>query len=525
MFRLWTYRFLIRSLFLLFYLVLPFLTVCAVKAQTVPPGFSVRLFANNLGLATAMAFAPDGRLFVSHQNGAVWIVKDGVRLTDPFLTLLASAQGERGLLGVALDPNFPTDPYVYVYYTTRESQPRNRVSRFTANGDVAVPGSEFVLINLPLLWDGFYHHGGGIHFGLDGKLYVGTGDNQIGEFAQSLDDLHGKMLRLNKDGTIPVDNPFYNVATGDNRAIWALGLRNPFTFAIHPQTGRMFINDVGESSWEEINEGMPGANYGWPNTEGYFDPAEFPNFTNPVHVYANDPDNATVCAIAGGTFYPSTAQHFPDVYSDKYFFADLCGGWVRYVDPDSPATSFEFASGFTYPVDLKVGPDGALYVLQHDYNSADSKVYRIAYATAVSGRITLQDCPTVTEPITLTFRPTTGTAFTRTPRAAPNGDFTVYGIPPNAYQVAIKANKFLQKVIAVNTTGGDVAGITATLLGGDANNNNMVEVLDLDILIQAFDGCQGDAGYDSRADFNCDNCVDVLDLDILIRHFDQEGDP
>ncbi len=112
------------------------------------------------------------------------------------------------------------------------------------------------------------HQGGAIHFGKDGKLYLALGEQTAGAPAQAMDSLLGKLLRINPDGSIPEDNPFYRKAQGKYRAIWALGLRNPFTFAVQPETGRIFINDVGQSAWEEIDEGFPGANYGWPASEG-----------------------------------------------------------------------------------------------------------------------------------------------------------------------------------------------------------------------------------------------------------------
>ena len=121
-----------------------------------------------------------------------------------------------------------------------------------------------------------------MHFGPDGKLYVAVGENANGANAQTLGNLLGKMLRINADGTIPTDNPFYGTATGKNRAIWALGLRNPFTFAFQPGTGRMFINDVGQNTWEEINDGIAGANYGWPDTEGA---TTDPRFAAPLYAY------------------------------------------------------------------------------------------------------------------------------------------------------------------------------------------------------------------------------------------------
>src|SRR4029077_18085868 len=157
---------------------------------------------------------------------------------------------------------------VYTYYTTPEGGAHNRVSRFTAAGDVAAPSSEVHLLDLEPLSSATNHNGGALHFGPDGKLYIGVGENADGANAQTLSNLLGKMLRINANGSIPTDNPFYNTATGNNRAIWALGLRNPFNFAFHAGTPRLFINDVGESTYEEINDGIAGSNYGWPITEG-----------------------------------------------------------------------------------------------------------------------------------------------------------------------------------------------------------------------------------------------------------------
>lgn len=496
------------------------LLMASLGAQTVPPGFTATRLATDIASPTAMAFAPDGRLFVCEQGGRLRVIKNGVLLPNAFVTLSVDPTQERGLLGIAFDPHFATNHYVYVYYTTTETPRRNRVSRFTANGDVAVPGSEFVVVNLSPLSNANNHNGGAIHFGPDGRLYIATGDNRREQSPQSLTDRHGKMLRINKDGTIPTDNPFYHQATGPERAIWALGLRNPFTFAFQPGTGRMFINDVGEAAWEEVNEGTAGANYGWPATEGFFDPAAFPNYANPIYAYAQS-GNPGGCAISGGAFYNPAAPHFPAGYVGKYFYADYCGRYVRYLDPDSPAASFAFMSGLSWPVDTKVGPDGALYVLQ----LGSGIVFRVAYGASVSGKVTREDCPTAAEPITVTFRPASGTPFTRTPITASNGNFAVYGIPPNTYQVAIRGSKFLQKVVTADTTSGDVAGLNVTLRGGDANNDNHVDVFDLSELIEAFDATPTDSHWnEGHADFNCDNRVDVFDLDILIRNFDAVGD-
>ena len=359
-------------------------------AATLPPGFSESMLATGLSNPTAMQFAPDGRLFVAQQGGALRVIKNGALLSTPFLTLTVDSSGERGLLGVAFDPNFASNQYVYVYYTVPASPGvtvHNRISRFTANGDVAVLGSEFIVVDLDDL-SATNHNGGAINFGPDGKLYVAIGENAVTSFSQSLTTRHGKMLRLNADGSIPTDNPtsFPGIAgttSGIYRSIWAVGLRNPFTFAFNPGgTPAMFINDVGSGSWEEVNNGLAGANFGWPDTEGDFDPAVRPAFSRPRYAYAND---SSTCAITGGTFYPASAANFPVQYHGMYFFADFCGGWIRMVDPNlvqpfplQPSAASDFATGISSPVDLKVGSDGALYYLAR----GQGRVYRVVYGGA-----------------------------------------------------------------------------------------------------------------------------------------------
>ena len=336
-------------------------------AATVPPGFVETPIASGLNNPTAMAFAPDGRLFVCEQGGALRVIKNGSLLATPFVTLQVNASGERGLLGVAFDPDFATNRYVYVYYTAT-SPIHNRVSRFTAAGDVAEPGSERVLLDLePLVATN--HNGGAIHFGKDGKLYVAVGENAVGANSQTLTNRLGKMLRINADGSIPDDNPFSGTASGVNRSIWALGLRNPFTFAVNPLSGALFINDVGEHTWEEINLGAAGANYGWPSAEGAT-PA--PEFQRPLYAYTH----AAGCAISGGAFHNLLTPQFPSQYWGAYFFADLCGGWIRYRRSDG--TVEEFASGLSQPVDLKSASDGSLYYLARGQGGV---VRRISYTS------------------------------------------------------------------------------------------------------------------------------------------------
>jgi putative heme-binding domain-containing protein len=334
-----------------------------------PPGFAMTRVAGGLTAATAMAVAPDGRVFVCEQTGALRVVKDGQLRPEPFLMLPVDSHWERGLIGVALDPGFDSNGYVYVTYVAAEPYPHHRVSRFTARGDMAVPGSEVILLRgddqrklggpTPA-----GHQGGALHFGRDGKLYIAIGEQTARDPAQRLDTFQGKLLRINPDGTIPEDNPFTRKAKGKYRAIWAIGLRNPFTFAVQPGTGRIFINDVGDSGWEEVDEGFAGANYGWPASEGA---TKDPRFRGPIHAYP-------VASVAGGAFCPRGAGvPFPAEYQGKYFFMDFVHGWIKVLDPDPPSKVEPFASGLTRPCDLAFAPDGGLYVLLRDAWVIDDK--------------------------------------------------------------------------------------------------------------------------------------------------------
>ena len=349
------------------------------SAATLPPGFIETQVAIGLASPTAMAFAPDGRLFVCEEAGGIRVIKNNALLPAPFATVNADPSHERGLLGITVDPNFGANGFVYVFYTPPTPATHIRVSRLTANGDVAVAGSELILFELPSLSTTSNHIGGALHFGPDGKLYIATGDDGVDANSQSLTSLQGKLLRLNADGTIPGDNPFFGTATGDNRAIWALGLRNPFTFGFQPGTGRLFINDVGENLAEEINDGFAGSNYGWPTCEGPCAPAN-PSFRDPVFSYGHGSSGTTGCAVVGAAFYnPSTAQ-FPAEYTGKYFFADFCSGWIRRLDP-ATNTATDFAAGVLSPADLAVSPDGALYYLAR----SGGTVYRVQFSQSQGG--------------------------------------------------------------------------------------------------------------------------------------------
>jgi putative heme-binding domain-containing protein len=327
---------------------------------TLPAGFKADVVATGLTGATAMEVLPDGRLLVSEQTGKLRVLKSGKLLAEPFVKVPVDATWERGLLGVTVAPDFPRTPHVFVCYVAARPYPHHVVSRFTAAGDVAVPGSETKLLEgddqrklggtVPA-----GHQGGAIHFGKDGNLYVAIGDQTAGAPAQQMNSLLGRLLRLEPDGTIPADNPFFTKATGKYRATWALGLRNPFTFAVQPETGRLFINDVGGNA-EEINEGFAGANYGWPTVE--HGPTTDPRFRGPIHSYP------TAC-IAGGAFAPMDLR-WPKEYRGQYFFGDFNHSTIKIFDPAKPVAAKPFASGLRRPVDLRFAADGSLYVLVRD---------------------------------------------------------------------------------------------------------------------------------------------------------------
>jgi len=208
------------------------------------------------------------------------------------------------------------------------------------------------------------HACGGV---LDGKLYVAVGENANRVQAQDPNLVFGKLLRFNDDCSIPSDNPFFATRTGQARAIWASGLRNPFTFAVQPGTGRIHINDVGENTWEEINLGVAGANYGWPASEGLNNVGS--GITGPLFTYDHDngvgPAPAgffSGCSIIGGAFYPDSGP-FPPAYRGSYYFTDYCSLRVGRIDLANGNAAYSFGSLPDQPVGMLVANDGALLVL------------------------------------------------------------------------------------------------------------------------------------------------------------------
>jgi len=332
-------------------------------SQAMPSGFTRDTsFVTSLSAATTFTQLPDGRLLIAQQGGTLLVRQSNGAAIGTMLTLTVDSQGERGLLGVTPHPNFASNGFIYVYYTTTSGGTHNRISRFTVSGNTA--SNEQVLVDLPAL-SATNHNGGALHFGGDGKLYVAVGENAVPSRAPDLTSVFGKMLRFNDDGSIPSDNPFFNTQSGMARAIWAYGLRNPFTFAVRASDGRIHINDVGQSTWEEINVGAAGANYGWPSTEG---PTSAAGITGPLYAYDHDSaaDNTAGffngCAIIGGAFYPD-AGPFPQAYRGSYYFTDLCNPVIGRVDLTNGNAAYAFGSVSGSPVGMMVTNDGALLVL------------------------------------------------------------------------------------------------------------------------------------------------------------------
>ncbi len=344
------------------------------ETPAVIAGFNESLFASGLAVPTAMALAPDGRIFVAEKGGTLRVVQNGTVQATPFVTLSVNTYSERGLIGVAVDPNFTSNHFVYAYYTTNASTPVNRVSRFTASGNIAAPGSERVLLdNIPSIKGN--HNGGSLLFGADGKLYIGVGESGVPANAQDLSTLAGKVLRINPDGTVPSDNPFLTT-TGARPEVWAYGLRNPFTMAVQSSTGRLYINDVGQNAFEEVNQGAAGANYGWSQTEGFTPPGVM-GVTYPLYAYAHGAGPLEGNSIAGGAFYNPTSATFGSAYVGDYFFGDFVNSRIFLRDSGTGAVT-QFASTTTGPgvVDLDVLPDGRLLYLSLNLGS----IYQISPA-------------------------------------------------------------------------------------------------------------------------------------------------
>ena len=377
-----------KPCFNLNWLILPLSFFCWdwVFAQSVPVNFAIVDINSNLdGDAIGFDLLPDGRiLIISQFSGQVKLVVNGNLKSTPLLTLSNLANRlEKGLLGIAVDPDFPTQPFIYLFHSYAGEPDSNRVSRFTVEGDLSDPNSDsltidpssqFTLIDdMPAEND--YHNGGTIRFGTDKKLYISHGDDGNRNLAQDLTTLNGKVLRLNSDGTIPLDNPvFPNEPQGKRDEIFAFGLRNPFRFSIDPQTNQIFLADVGQDSSEEINlfSNMGGENLGWPRYEGTLDfdvnailspPA--PVF--PIWEYLLSGQNSVIGLVAYRQQNFPNDFSFPSEYDGNFFYADFYHDEIYNLRPDGSGgwINISFATGFSNLVDGTLGSDGSLFILEY----------------------------------------------------------------------------------------------------------------------------------------------------------------
>ena len=362
------------------------------------PGLRISEIAVGLRNPVAMTFLPDGRALVVEQAGTLRVIKNGVLLEAPAYQTEVDLVGERGLLGVVADPDFQNTGFIYLYRTVPSNgESYNQVFRLTfereGEGDRVIEGSEEVLMDLPPLSDATNHNGGALTFGNDGKLYIAVGDNARTANSPSLETPLGKVLRINRDGSIPTDNPFYDRTEGVNRAIWARGFRNPFTFAVRRTDGAIYINDVGSTSdraREEINVGVAGGNFGWPATEGYTSAA---GVQSPVFAYAKSTSEITGeitgNAIAGAAFYQPAQSRLPSRFSNTFLFGDYSNGWIKALDQSVvPARVLPVADDLTQGAitDIDIAPDGSVWAL----NYASGFIYRIEGSDSAAPRISQQ---------------------------------------------------------------------------------------------------------------------------------------
>jgi aldose sugar dehydrogenase len=301
----------------------------------------------------SMTFAPDGRLFFNEvSKGTVRIVSaDGTLQEEPFVQLRVARRQEMGALGLALDPAFATNHYVYVFYSQAKNDigdpEDNRIVRYTER-DGRATDRTVIMRDLPA---GICcHNGGRIGFGKDGKLYVTVGDTNDEQKAQNPKRLHGKVLRLNPDGSTPSDNP------DPSSPVYAMGFRNPFGLAFHPVTGVPYISENGEVGHDEVNRIVAGGNYGNPVAEGY---ARKPGFIDPVWE-----TEVGRIAPSGAAFY--TGSSMPEYQGDFFFCSYNTGDLtrMRLGGPNYDQVMEQEVLNRSCHLDVANAPDGSLYLAE-----------------------------------------------------------------------------------------------------------------------------------------------------------------
>jgi len=410
------------------YLVLAPLVLSTAAAQTqLPTDFQDQLVIGSLNRPIAMALLPDGRLLVAERTGNLRLIVDGkLGAVDPALTVdsLGIASNDDGLLGLAVDPQWPARPYVYTYSTAIDST--IRISRFRGEGNLTDSWSVDTWLDptsrLEILRDipnkSKLHNGGALHFGPDGFLYVGLGDDNYRCGSQDSSTFRGVMLRLDVSGLpdgpglntdknllVPASNPFASNHWLNTRLVWALGLRNPFRFHIDPTDGSIFVGDQGFFQYEEVSRiDAPGLNLGWPYYEGTasaYGPC-FGSIPSPLEDPIFEYDRSALAdarIVSGGVYRPSAcaACSFPAQYKGDYFFSDYVAGFLCRIHlqggvwdyaapvPGQPSAT-AWGLGFQEVSDYVIGRDDALWYCRVANNDAPftGEIHRIVY----SGQIT-----------------------------------------------------------------------------------------------------------------------------------------
>jgi len=335
---------------------------------------------------TFLTHAGDDRLFVTEQSGRIWIVFNGQKSSEPFLDIrqrIGSDELEQGLLSMAFHPDYSTNGMFYVNYTDRAGD--TVVSSFQLSlGDpnMADASSETILmtVNQPYA----NHNGGQINFGPDGYLYIGLGDGgsagDPGNNGQNPATLLGSLLRIDVDGSVPYGIPEDNPYVGDRSArdeAWAIGLRNPWRFSFDRMNGDLYIADVGQNQWEEINYQLSlvpgGSNYGWRVLEATHcyasEPCDSSGFAMPIAEYSHTEGG---CSVTGGYVY--RGQTYPAL-RDNYFFADYCSGliWSLFELDDGSWQRSQVAQIRASISSFGEDSDGEIYIL----DQIDGAIYQI----------------------------------------------------------------------------------------------------------------------------------------------------
>jgi glucose/arabinose dehydrogenase len=347
----------------------------AIKLTQVYSGFTQPVF---------MAQPPDGtnRLFVVERAGRIRLIVNGVHQSTPFLDLqsqITSAGEEQGMLGLAFHPNFRANRRFYVYYT--DAQGNDTLARYeasTTNPNVASLTTRTILFSFPDRYDN--HNGGMLAFGRDGLLYVGIGDEgssgDPSNNAQNIDSPFGKILRLNGEGLAVPSNPFYSGdPTATRSRVWALGLRNPWRFSFDRANGDMYIGDVGQDSWEEVDRRAYGSgvspNFQWSCLEGThpFDTSRTCTRSTQVRPISEYDHSNGSCAITGGYVYRGSRVAS---LVGEYVYGDYCSGMIWTLTPGTWTRSMSFASGL-HIASFAEDQAGNLYVI----DITTGRIYRI----------------------------------------------------------------------------------------------------------------------------------------------------